>query len=169
MFRRKSRKAQIVGQVFIYAISIIMITLILAYGYKAIKDFSKRGEEVALITLKSSVQNAFRGILSDYGTIKRPDLDIPGNYKKVCFIESGSSGVGTPLCMAGTTDYEPLVCSAWGGRDNAFLIPDGSDAFNVGEITIEGGVPYACFDVVNNKINLQLKSLGDKVEISTYE
>ncbi|MBI4739180.1 hypothetical protein HY772_06510 [Candidatus Woesearchaeota archaeon] len=166
MFHKKRSKAQIVGQVFIYAISIIMIALILAYGYKAIKDFSKRGEEVALITLKSSMQNAFKGIVSDYGTIKRPDLDIPGKYKKVCFTASESDGVGTPLCMAGTADYEPLVCSVWGGRDNTFLLPDGSDAFSVGEITIEGGAPYACFNVLNNKIKLQLKSLGDKVEIS---
>jgi hypothetical protein len=167
--KRKSKRAQIVGQIFIYAISIIVVTLILAYGYKAIRDFSKRGEEVAYITLRSNFQNAFKSIVSDYGTIKRPDFDVPGKFKRVC-LTMPNKDPGSPLCQTGNVEHEPIVCAGWEtGRDNVYLVPDGSQSFSVGDITIEGGRTYLCFDVINGKIKMQLKSLGDKVEVSCYD
>jgi hypothetical protein len=51
-----------------------------------------------------------------------------------------------------------------------YLVPDGSESFDVGEIVItEGDLPFMCLEVINNKIKLQLMGLGDKVEISEYE
>ncbi|NQU78344.1 hypothetical protein HQ545_01100 [Candidatus Woesearchaeota archaeon] len=176
----KDRKAQIAGQIFIYIIAIVVVGLIIAYGYSAIKSFTQRGEEVEYISLRTGLENSVKSIASDFGSIKRPGINIPGKYKMVCFVEKGHSEStirDTALCQSlpGLNDYyQPLVCSAWTtGRDNVFMIPDGSDAFDVGDIKIKNdGKPYAgpfiCFEVANNKINLQLKGLGDKVEVSEY-
>jgi hypothetical protein len=169
------RKAQTAEQIFVYIIAIVVVGLIVVYGYSAIKSFSKRGEEVEYITLKTSIENAVKGIVSDYGSIKRPDIAMPGKYTMVCFVDKAKSGGAsvTPICDPNIPDgdryYEPIVCSGWQtGRSNVFLVPDGSENFDVGTIVIEGGYPFKCFDVVNNRIRLQLKGLGDKVEISEY-
>jgi hypothetical protein len=178
------KKAEIAGEIFIYVIAVVVVGFILIYGYSAIKDFSKRGEEVEYISLKTDFENAFKSITSDYGSVKRPSVSIPGKYEFICFVKRGLSEGDidlTPLCTGGVAGYpaglrSPIACSAWkNGRSNVFFLPDGSDNFDVGEIQLSSGtdrssdLPFLCLEVVNNKINLQLKGLGSKVEVSEYE
>lgn len=178
----RGKKAQIAGQIFIYIIAIVVVGLIVIYGYSAIKGFTQRGEEVEYITLRTGIENSVKAIVSDYGSIKRPNIDVPGKYEFVCFVDKTRSAddiQNTAICtrQAGLDDfYQPIACSGWKtGRDNVFLIPDGSESFDVGTIVIEntgadyGGQPFLCLEVVNNRINLQLKGLGDKVEVSAFE
>ncbi|MFC1723969.1 hypothetical protein ACFL0V_07575 [Nanoarchaeota archaeon] len=174
------KKAQVAGQIFIYIIAIVVVGLIIVYGYSAIKGFSQKGEQVEYINLKTGMENAFKSIVSDYGSIKRPDIDIPGKYKMVCFVDINRKVAAETfsLCSKEGPDdpiYEPVVCSSWQiGTDNVYLVPDGSESWNVGPIIFKNDhKPYAgegfmCFDVKNNKIKMQLKSLGDKVEVSEY-
>ncbi|MBT7903481.1 hypothetical protein HN587_06480 [Candidatus Woesearchaeota archaeon] len=144
--------------------------MILVYGYKAIKSFGERGEQVEYISLKSDLENAFKGIKTDYGSIKRPVIQIPGKFKKICFVEPGKHSGTAPICQPGNSEYEPLVCSGWEiGRNNVFLCPDCSESFNVEEIEIvNNGEPYICFETVANKINLQIEGKGDRVKITKY-
>ncbi len=168
------KKAQIAGQIFIYMMAVVVVGLIIAYGYSAIKSFSDKGEEVESITLRKSLENSVKAIVSDYGSIKRPSLSIPGKYDFVCFADKARLGDAdnTALCGAPGGDpdhFHPIACSAWKtGRDNVFLVPDGSDSFDVGEIVIKDNQPFICLDVVNNKMKLQLEGLGDRVQISAY-
>ena len=80
------KKGQIAGQIFIYVIAVVVVGLIIAYGYSAIKGFSQKGEQVEYITLKSSLENSVKAIVSDYGSIKRPDISVPGKYEMICFV-----------------------------------------------------------------------------------
>lgn len=180
------KKGQIAGQIFIYVIAVVVVGLILAYGYTAIKDFSKRGEEVEYITLKTDFENSFKSIISDFGSIKRPDLAVPGKYSHICFVKKdiGEDSIqNSPICTRLDDEedgfeyskiHSPVACSAWkNGRNNVFFMPDGSDAFDVGEITIKVGgeedKSFICIENVNNKVKLQLKGLGDKVQVSEYQ
>ncbi|HII71285.1 TPA: hypothetical protein HA265_00855 [Candidatus Woesearchaeota archaeon] len=152
------KKAQIAGQVFIYIIAIVVVGLIMVYGYSAIKGFTQKGEQVEYITLKTNMENAFKSIVSDYGSVKRPELDIPGKYRMVCLVDKDAKQVAdtTSLCRKeGAEDpiYEPVVCSSWKiGNDNVYLIPDGSESWDVGKIVFNNqnkpysGQPFICFD-----------------------
>ena len=175
------KKAQIAGQIFIYIIAIVVVGLIIAYGYSAIKGFSEKGEQVEYITLKTSIENSIKSIASDYGSIKRPDISVPGKYEMVCFVDTSISGSedglaaieASSLCTGVGDDRfpQPIVCSGWkNGRNNVYLVPDGTDSFDVGDIEIfNEGRHFICLNVVNNKIHLQLTGKGDRVEISAYE
>ncbi len=175
------KKAQVAGQIFIYIIAIIVVGLIIAYGYSAIKGFSDKGEQVEYITLMSSIQNSVKSMVSDFGSIKRPSIDISGKYTMVCFVDKSRAkdADNTALCSSVPGQekfYEPVACSGWKtGRDDVFLIPDGSESFSVDstlEISNTGkpyqGQPFICLEVVNNKITLQLESKGDRVVVSDY-
>ncbi|MFH1064243.1 MAG: hypothetical protein V1729_04140 [Candidatus Woesearchaeota archaeon] len=168
------KKAQIAGQIFIYMMAVVVVGLIIAYGYSAIKSFSDKGQEVESITLRKSLENSVKAITSDYGSIKRPDTSIPGKYEFVCFTDKARIGDAdnTAFCGAPGGDprqYYPIACAAWKtGRDNIFLVPDGSDSFDVGEIVIKDNQPFICLEVINNKIKLQLEGLGDRVQVSQY-
>ncbi|MFC1742273.1 hypothetical protein ACFL3V_07095 [Nanoarchaeota archaeon] len=169
------RKAQIASQIFIYIIAVVVVGLIIAYGYSAIKSFSEKGEQVEYITLKSNIENAVKSLTSDYGSVKRPDIGISGKYDAVCFVnkDRGREKANTSALCQEFDDqkeyFQPVACEGWKlERDNVFLIPDGSESFYAGEMVIAKNEDFLCIDVINNRINLQLKGLGDKVEVSNY-
>ena len=118
------RDAQIVGQIFIYVIAVVVVGLIVAYGYSAIKSFGERGEEVEYITLRTGLENSVKAITSDYGSIKRPDIGIPGKYQLICFVDKSRSGDAgnTDICTSrpgSEAFYQPIAGSGWKtGRDN---------------------------------------------------
>lgn len=178
------KKAQQPGQIFVYILAIIVVGGIVLYGYNAIKDFSDRGEQVAFVAFKTEFENTVKTMVSDYGTIKRPDMAVSGKYKRVCVVDFSKpyspGSVGT-LCAFGDPESEPLVCKAWErgsqqyiqnpGKDiqlqNIFLTPDGSDSFNVDHITTgQDDAGMICAKVKNGKAHFQFKSLGDSVEIT---
>lgn len=172
----KAKKAQIAGQIFIYAIAVVVVGLIIVYGYSAIKGFRDRGEEVEYITLKTNLENSIKSIASDYGSIKRPDFSVPMKYTAACFVDRAqkSGAQASELCSGPPEVMWPVACEGWKtGRNNVFLVPDGSAAFDVGDIKIvsDDGVtqlPSLCIPVVNGRLNLQLKGLGDRVQVSMY-
>ncbi len=168
------RRGQTAGQIFVYVLAIVVVGLIIAYGYSAIKDFTEKGEQVEYVTLQKGLENSVKAITSDYGSVNRPDVNVPGKYEMICLVDKdrASDAEGTALCteVPGQEGlYQPIACAGWqAGRNNVFLIPDGSDAFDVGDIVIKDNRPFICIDVVNNQANIQLKGLGDKVEVSAY-
>lgn len=181
------RKGQIAGQVFIYMIAIVVVGLIVVYGYSAIRGFTQRGEEVEYLTLKTSIENSVRAIVSDYGSIKRPDISVPGKYEMVCFVDkdaTDASIAASAICDKSAAEmlaqgddkyHQPIICAAWKTHNNnVFMVPDGSDAFSVdATLVIDENMPTAghhfiCFDVINNKIKMQMEGLGDRVKISQY-
>lgn len=178
--KRFGRKGQIAGQIFIYAIAVVVVGLIIVYGYSAIKGFRDKGEEVEYITLKTNIENSIKSIASDYGSIKRPSFHVPSKYSMVCFVDKSKADTSAPgasdICSSHDKDkLWPIACEGWkAGRNNVFLIPDGSDAFDVGDIAIvseDGTQPLSdvCIPNLNGKLNLQLKGLGNQVEVSMYE
>jgi len=166
-------------QIFIFILSFIITAGIIIYGYTAIKDFTGRQKQVEFVTFKTQLQNEFSVLLADYGSIKRPVVSVPSQFDYVCIvdIEDYSSASSSDLCISTNPKLRsPLACEGWKSKQgNVFLIPDGSDYFTVVNNNVKIAVPptstkggYICFKNKNGKLTMQLKSLGDKIEVSDY-
>ena len=82
------RKSQLYSQVFIYILTVALISFILIYGYNSVQNFKKRAEQVSCLKLKNDLVNAVEIISSEFGSVIRKDLQVCNNYPKVCFVES---------------------------------------------------------------------------------
>jgi len=102
----------------------------------------------------------------------------------VCFVDKERPTLAdvSALCTGGSPyDLDkkwPIACEGWKTeRNNVYLIPDGSEAFDVGDIrlvTISAAnevieIPELCVPVINNRMYVQLKGLGDRVQVSEYD
>jgi len=189
------KKAQQPGQIFMYILGIIVVSAIIVYGYKAISDFSEKGDEVAFLSFKQQLENTVKSMVSDYGTVKKTSLLVSGKYEKFCvvdfstyspgvskYIESSKGNIPLISCAQNEESFEPLVCETWkqGFEEynknhvpldritlsNVFLLPSG-DSFNLQNVKLpvnSGGI--VCVPIKSGKINLNLYSVGDGVEIS---
>ena len=163
-----SKKYQISTQIFIYVIAIIMFSFILLYGYNAIRGFKERSEEITYIKFKTNLISTVKRISPDYGTLKREEFFIGGEYSKVCFVQSYKQEENRPAIITRISDN--VVKDSVESRDtsNAFLFKDNSlePSLEIGKINVSGG--YLCIPVINGKVRIEFEGKGDNTLISTW-
>ncbi len=158
-----SRKSQIHSQIFIYILSIILVAIIFFYGYKAIDYFINRADEVSDVKFRTDLESAIRIISPDYGSVKRMEFILPNRYSEICFVDSDvDSSAEIPEAHIMVRD---MVDS--GVKENAFFMTDKiEDSVYVGNIEVEDD--YICIKALQGRLRLELKGLGDRAEIKSW-
>ena len=156
------KKSQLHSQIFIYILTIIIISLVFIYGYNAIVNFKNRAEQVACLKFQNDLKNAVESTSGDFGSVRKKDLQVCGNNRLVCFVESFDN----PSLPAGTDPIIKDSVNSNTGR-NVFLIEKiAQQSFYAGVISVEPDV--LCVRSVENKISLRLESKGDHVLLSRW-
>lgn len=166
-----SKRSQVSSQIFIYVIAIIIFSFVLVYGYNAIKGFKERGEQILYIKFKTDMTSIVNRISSDYGTLKREEFFLGGEYSKVCFLQTHEPP--DPAILEGFVGDKLVKDIVLGKVDqNIFLFTNTlQESFDAGEIDVinppNGG--YLCIDTINGKLKVQFEGKGDHALISTWD
>ncbi len=157
------KKAQIIGQVFIFILAAALFILILSYGYKAIAGFGERSEQVALLEFKTQLESSVKSISLDYGSIKKVELYLPAGYSEICFVD---------LSMEPSPIFEadhPRMHEAWVSKtQNVFLTPMEDSPISIGTIYV-GTDGFLCLDIIGGRVTLRLEGLGNKAGITEWQ
>lgn len=157
------KKAQI-GQIFVYLISILIIILVLYFGYRAISGIGKAAENTALTKFEKTLAGDIKTDLP-YGSIHIRSYAVPLKYKELCFLDLPKADKIKNSVSIG--DY-PLMKDSIesNAQNNVFLFPEG-DAFYAGSISVSNYPYFKCFEIKNGNVKIRLNGLGDSTEIST--
>jgi len=164
---RFSKRSQISAQIFIYVIAIILFSFVLLYGYNAIKGFKERSEQIAYIKFKTDLISTVKRISPDYGTLKREEFFIGGEFSKVCFVQSYKKDENSNFIKSNIKD--PIIKDSFisGVNKNVFLFTKTlQESLDVGKINISNG--YLCIPIINGKAKIQFKGEGDHTHISSW-
>lgn len=156
-------KAQLYSQIFVYILTLMLVAFILVYGYTAIQNFEKRAEQVSCLKFKNDLKNAVESISTDFGSVKRKDLELCADYISACFVESFESP-NLP------NKIDPIIRDSVMSNTgkNVFLIQDtAKESFEIGKISVNPDV--LCIKPVNNKISLRLEGRGNHVLLSQWD
>ncbi|NQV09306.1 hypothetical protein HQ529_05640 [Candidatus Woesearchaeota archaeon] len=152
------KKAQVQTQVFIYIIALVVVSLIMLYGYNSIKKIREQTTVVEHIQFRTDLENTVKRISYEFGTIEKRTIDVPGGYNQICFVGSETTSIDE-------TKYPIIQSIISSSDDNVFMVKSlAEESFYVGAITVDDG--FKCFDVIGGKINIQLEAFGEKVGIS---
>ena len=161
------RKAQLYGQIFIYALTLVLISVILVYGYSAIKNFRQKTEDIVAIKFQRDLRNSVESITNDYGSISRKEFQLSGETTKICFVESFETfDRNNPIS---NTPLDNIIGNSISGTDNNIFIIEKSlkNAFFAGKISVDNDV--LCIKPNNNRIILRLEGKGDHAALSQWE
>jgi hypothetical protein len=159
------KKSQMYGHVFIYILTIMVTSFILIYGYNSIKKFQDTTNTASCIKFRNDLKSAISTITSDYGTVKRKDLEICSGYMKICFVETYESFDANNLPIS----IDPIMKDSLksGSGRNVFLIDDSTkESFYAGNITVQGDV--LCITPQNSRISLRLEGRGNYVALDKW-
>ncbi|NOZ80659.1 MAG: hypothetical protein GXP63_03205 [DPANN group archaeon] len=190
--RPLKKKGQIIGQIFVYLMGIVIIGMIVLYGYKVILNFQGKTEDVALVTFKTTLQRSLREMAIEYGSVKMQMLTLPSDFNRVCFTDINKEAGGSfrydtahrkaqGLCTPTTNDdYNPIACNYWSDEDvvdNVFLIgPERVEPIFIGDDTDKDFIRgyftidtpgYLCVKAKSGQIKLRMEGIGKGVLLST--
>jgi len=161
------KRGQISAQIFIYIIAVILFSLILVYGYNAIAGFRDKSEQVAYIKFKTDLTSAVKRISPDYGTLKREELFIGGEYSEVCLVQSYKAESNSELLNNILDGLIKDSVSAGVEKDVFLFTTRLQDSFYVGRINVSND-GYLCIPFIAGKAKVQLEGKGDHAFISTW-
>ncbi len=162
-----SKQSQITVQVFVYIVAIILFSFILIYGYNSIRGFKERSEQISYIKFKTDLISAVDRISPDYGTLKREEFYIGGEYNKICFVQSYKKAVNFVDDVDWNGDLIVKDSVESGVEKNTFLFTNTlQESFDIGPINVSDG--YNCALVRNGKVKIQFKGEGDHAYISNW-
>jgi len=168
------KQGQIMGQIFIFALAAILFGLILLYGYKAITEFTQTREDVELIGMRDRLKSAVQQVSANYGSVKKYTLNIPTQYKHICFIEFIQDKQILQQVVTRMYEISPLAADAieGGSEQNVFLIPFAQSEIIVPRLDIKdngGETFFLCIPNPGGRLVLRLEGLGDRTQVSEWQ
>ena len=180
---KTSKKGMIVGQIFIYSLSLFIVSLILIYGYMVISDFIGSSSNVELLQFQKNIENYVKSYSTEYGSEGYKEISTPGNIITICFTDYYSMSSSLNSCSGLTTTYEVIEDSyltdglSMGARErkNIFLVDakgEVTNSYYLGNVSVvpQLGGPlscnYLCIDSLQGKFHIRIKGKGVGVEIA---
>ena len=167
MANESTKKAQILGQIFIFILAGLVFILIIMYGYKAINYFIERQEQVVLVDFKTDLEIAIEGVKRDYGTVRKVELKLSNDYLGVCFVDPVTCASQTPTLITATQIQAPWAqdsCQAHSA--NIVTIPRSQDIWTP-DIQVDSP-GYVCIPNTG-KIEVRMEGTGKKTKISQWQ
>ncbi len=164
------KKAQLYGQIFIYTLTLVLISVILVYSYGAIRNFRQKTEDIVVIKFQKDLRNALHSITNDYGSVSRKEFQLSGDITQACFVESVEAFVkSSPISNLPSNSLNGIVKNSIKDSDkNVFLLGDNlKTSFFAGNISVDRDI--LCIQPHSNKITLRLEGKGDYVVLSEWE
>lgn len=173
MYAKMSKTAQNIGQIFIYTLAILIVGVILIFGYKAVTDFRDRADSITLIQFQRSIESSIKSIANQYGTLKTKEFALSNEYREVCFVRNFEISYGS-LPLDSIFGKYPIILDAIdpqsGPIKNIFLIKNNkevAESFDIGKIVVDdAGNPFKCFVVQSSMLKIKIEGKGDHVVIS---
>ncbi len=149
-------KAQSVGQVIVFMLSLIVFLFILAFGYKYINLVMEKQDLISVIDFKHSFINEVKSLKPRFDSVETLNFNFPGTFSEVCVVD--------PEDSADLKINRPYYHALWStGMENVFFYPKQAIPISVKDIKVDNG--YCCFDV-SRGVKLRFQSLGSNVKVS---
>ncbi len=171
--RRKNKRAMEAGRVFTYALALVVIAMIMIYGYSQVIAFKDRATQVIFLKFQEQIKNDIRAIATDYDTVRVYTYKLPAEYDEVCFADEACK-TGVMVCIPNAA-ARPIISNALsnGIPESVFISLRNrtQETVDVGPISVitDQGNHFGCEPIRNGEIKVRMKGLGDKAQIQIVE
>ena len=169
------------GQIFIFITSLIVVSLILIYGFKVITQQLLVSKELELLQFRKNIESHVSSYANDFGSVGYKRLIGPSDVTLLCitsYYDSKTNVVSCSSLHAIPTIVSDSYSSGIGLREkkNVFLFTSKgalADSYYAGNITVKAGTGVSvlgcnvlCIPSSRQTFNLVFSGRGNHVDIS---
>ena len=161
-----SKKSSIYA-VFIYAISAVIVILILYFGYRGITGFQKADQQSTMEKFQLRLKADMSQLSIRYGSIGYFSYPVAKGYTKMCFVDLTVAGnnITTRNNYILSNNYTLINDSVATTTKNAFILGDTFIAVDVGKMSINCSPFVYCINATKGKFTFLAEGEGDSVMI----
>lgn len=157
-----NKKAQ-VERIFVWFLAIIMLALILFFGYNAIAKTTQKGCEAQLILFEKRFTADIESMYAQQGSVVEKSYSVPCGVDRIYFVD-----IGRDVSFSSLSDYPEIMDSlnVTGTGKNVFLIKGGEvyRSFSGGDMEIAN--PYFdCYITKTGALGLFLEGKAGRTGI----
>ena len=171
------KSGQVYSQALIYIFTLVLVSIILIYGYNAISNFRNRAAEVSMLKLRNDISNSIQEMASEYNSEKAKEFQLSDGVKKVCFVETYDGAPtnfnGADIILKDSVETESASNADIAKIKNVFLMDNTiKDSFNVPiKIDVQDGLnspndEIICKDNIGGRFSLKMVGKGDGATLS---
>ena len=174
----RKRKAQIIGQVFIFIMALLVAGLVILFGVSFIKDYLAKQDQVLLADFVRQVENDVKK--TGYGSIEIDTFRFPKNYDEICFVDFEVTSVTDPglnprvssevATRGGVVSPEfnkdLFLINTQGTPDNT--ADDSIFSAAVGKVKVSDPKYYHCISSSQGTLKLRFEGVKGGVQVSEY-
>ncbi|MCX8146931.1 MAG: hypothetical protein N3D84_00490 [Candidatus Woesearchaeota archaeon] len=174
---KKRKKAEVPSSVFIYALTAVIIALILIFGYKSISKLISTTSQTETAQFITDIKNIILEYTS-YGKNNIVKMKLPSTYNHLCFVATENPDNFDDSTDIGYSDYQNILKIYPAARDvaesaeNVFIGKKGGEIipFKVNNFRIENDLKMICFQADSAAvIKFRIQGEGDKALISKVD
>lgn len=173
------KKGQMLSQPFFYIFAIVVIGLILIFGFRYIGKILKTGCEIETLDFVSDVQTKVNELISlSYGSSfecsivkasgqseSRCEFVVPDNVRGLCFVDTTKTFDEADIIFSDTKQIVTVLGSDT-SRNLFFSTTKGrsckADPVKISKLTTQGAV---CLDIRNRTVSLIMENTGNVVTV----
>lgn len=138
--KRIAKKAQVIGQVFVYILAAVTFVLISLFGYNAITQFVGNSEQVEFLSFKNHLEKSVKDIYTEYGAVRQEKYSLPAEYTKLCLVNLEATRANFSNNPTDATSIESLC------KQNALACSVVNEMFSPQNNGNANGGAYGAFD-----------------------
>ncbi len=156
-----------ISTVFIYAISVIIIIVVLYFGYRGVSGIQKANEDAKMEKMQLRLNADMRALSIRYGSVGRFSYDLNSDFRKLCFVDLNVAGVNATARNSYLANFLVINDSVASGKsENAFLVGKTTIALDVGKVRVSCNPFVFCINSSGGRISFFAEGGGDSVLIN---
>lgn len=160
------KKSQVQTQMFVYMLALVVIALVLLYGYNAIRGFINTSNDVNLVQFKTDFSAAVEGQSHEFRSVIKKQLLLPSGYNEVIIVDLNK------VANASLRLQYPMMYDSWldGVEKNVFLIGKSKiESFYAGKIYFEPIQDHIILKAPDRIVEMKLTGMGGSTKIDEWE
>ena len=154
------KRGQLSSETIVYALTIVIVAVILIMGYKYLSSAKKAMDKGELLQFRNKLASDAKSIGKEYGTYKKIIYSVPRNLEEVCFVDLSKK---EDILASKLISFYPLVKDSLNsnlGRNIFFVGNTELQSFNIENLELNHYPFMNCFHQKNNKMNIGIEGLG---------
>lgn len=157
------KRGQISSNVFVYILTVIIVIVILFFGYNYVTKSRDNISKTDIISLQNKISSDIETIGVDYGTFKKVSYSIKAG--ELCLFDLSKK---EEILNSELINFYPFIKDSINSNTNKnafFLNKKVFESFSVGDFEIKHYPYFKCLKPSSGKMNFGIEGLGNKALI----
>lgn len=155
------KRGQAPTSLFLIIFSILIIVLILFFGFKAVTSMREKAEKSSLIKFRETFKNDLESQKKNVGSVSIKEYLLPEGVNEICFLDINNANPDQII------NHEIMKLSLTNGEpENIFLtLKSRVETMQIEDLRLENDPYYSCYYPIGGKIKITIKSDGESIQV----